>query len=137
MGRKNKFSAKVKIKAVEEYLDGIKSVGVLCNELDVHDNTIRKWVREYQQYGPNAFCDKPRHKSYSKELKNKAIQDYLEGLGGYEDISLKYGITSHSILYNWVIKYNELKPIRDYDPKGEVYMKPARKTTLEERIKIE
>ena len=136
MGRKNKFSAKVKIKAVEEYLDGIKSVGVLCNELDVHDNTIRKWVREYQQYGPNAFCDKPRHKSYSKELKNKAIQDYLEGLGGYEDISLKYGITSHSILYNWVIKYNELKPIRDYDPKGEVYMKPARKTTLEERIKI-
>ena len=136
MGRKNKYTAEAKIKAVEQYLNGNASLSILANELDVDESSIRAWKRQYQKCGAVTFIDKPRNKSYSKELKNQAIQDYLDGHESYEDITLKYDITSSSILKNWVIKYNELKPIKDYDPKGEVYMKPARKTTLEERIKI-
>jgi transposase-like protein len=34
------------------------------------------------------------------------------------------------------MKYNSHKEIKDYDPKGDVYMTKARKTTFEERLEI-
>ena len=40
-------------------------------------------------------------------------------------------------MQKWIIKYNNLEELRDYNPKPEVYMKDrSRKTTYEERIEI-
>lgn len=54
------------------------------------------------------------------------------------DISIKYDIPNASIVWQWVIYYNNShKELKDYNPKPKVYMAEAkRKTILEERIKI-
>ena len=136
MGRKVKYSKDIKLRAVKEYNDGIKSYGQLGNELGCHLTTVESWVKTYNAMGHKAFDEKPRNKSYSKKLKLAAIKDYLDGKGSLEDISNIYGIYSTTTLNNWIIKYNSHKEIKDYDPKGDVYMTKARKTTLEERLEI-
>ena len=136
MGRKPKHSLEVKLKAVEDYLSGKKFPTRLGNELSVDRQTIRKWVKLYEAYGSEAFIEKPRNKAYSKTLKEVAIQEYLSGSGSLEDITFKYGLSSHSILINWVKKYNRHEVLEDYNPKGDVYMKQGRKTTLDERLEI-
>ena len=51
MGRKNKYTAEAKIKAVEQYLNGNASLSILANELDVDESSIRAWKRQYQKCG--------------------------------------------------------------------------------------
>lgn len=136
MGRKNKYPAAIKEQVVKEYLNGIKDATEIAEELSIYRSTLRSWVKKYQTYGIEAFLDKPRNKSYSKELKESAIRDYLEGVGSLEEITIKYDISSHEVLRGWIKKYNRLETIKDYDPKGEVYMTKGRKTTIDERQEI-
>lgn len=136
MGRKNRYPAEIKEQAINEYLNGIKGATEIAEELSIDSSTLRSWVKKYQTYGIEVFSDKDRNKSYSKELKESAIRDYLEGAGSLKDISIKYGISSHEVLRGWIKKYNRLETIKDYDPKGEVYMTKGRKTTIEERQEI-
>jgi transposase-like protein len=136
MGRKPKHSLEVKLKAVEDCLSGKKSRPHLANELSVIPKTIRKWVKLYEAYGSEAFMEKPRNKAYSKTIKEAAVQAYLSGQASFENIAFKYGLTSESILINWVKKYNRHEELEDYNPKGDVYMKQGRKTTLDERLEI-
>lgn len=136
MGRKNKYPAEIKEQVVKEYLNGIKGAMEISQELSINPGTLRRWVKKYQIVGVEAFSYKPRNKSYSKELKESAIQDYLEGLGSLADIIIKYDISSDEVLRGWINKYNRLETIKDYNPKGEVYMTKGRKTTIEERQEI-
>ena len=136
MGRRNKYPAEVKEQVVKEYLKGVKSATQLADELSINSYTILNWTKKYQAFGIEAFLDKPRNKSYSKEMKESAIRDYLAGIGSLQDIIIKYDISSHEVLRGWIKKYNRLETIKDYDPKGEVYMTKGRKTTIEERQEI-
>lgn len=136
MGRKPKFNREIKIDIIKNYLSGENTIVRLANDYAVNRRTILRWINEYQQLGEKAFQSKQRNKSYTKEFKEVAIHEYLNGEGSLESISLKYGITSPSILLNWVKSYNRHEPIKDYDPKGDVYMKATRKTSLEERLEI-
>lgn len=136
MGRKPKYNSEVKIDTVKKYLNGKGSVQNLARELSVDRSTIRVWIAEYRINGEYSFQDKPRNQSYSKELKEAAIHSYINGEGSSRTISLKYGIRSRSILENWIKSYNRHEPIKDYNPKGDVYMKAGRKTRLEERLEI-
>lgn len=62
------------------------------------------------------------------------VEAYLKGEGSMDDLAIQYHISSHEIIHRWIRKYNNLKELKDYDPKPEVYMKDRiRKTTLEER----
>ena len=136
MGRKNKFSKEIKVQACEDYLSGKKSVIQISKDLSISEETVRKWVKTYNEHGEIVFDVKPRNRTYSKDLKIKVVQDYLNGEGSQESIALKYNISSKSIVYNWVKLYNIGKKIEDYNPKGEVYTMKARRTTFVERLEI-
>ncbi|NLC94115.1 MAG: transposase, partial [Bacilli bacterium] len=64
-----------------------------------------------------------RKAKLSKEMKLRIVQEYIEG---NVDISIKYGIINHSILHTWIKKYNSHIEIKDYNPKGDVYMAKSR-----------
>lgn len=136
MGRKPKYISEVKIETAKKYLNGKGSISSLARDLSVDPSSIIDWIDEYKKNGEYSFQNKPKNKSYSKELKEAAIHSYLNGEGSYRTLSLKYGLTSRSILVQWVKSYNRHEPIKDYNPKGDVYMKARRKTRLEERIEI-
>ena len=138
MGRKAKYSKELKLKIVKRYLKG-ESASSLANEYDMPNSMyheIIKWVHKYEELGEPAFDESITNKTYSKDLKEKVINDYMNGIDSYEGLTNKYKIQNTSIVINWVKKYNNGIEIKDYDPKGDVYTMKSRKTTIEERLEI-
>ena len=78
-----------------------------------------------------------KNKRYSKEIKERAVQDYLSGGGSYETLKTKYELSSSTQLKNWVKWYNGHKELKGRSAaKGDIYMTKGRKTTQEERAEI-
>lgn len=136
MGRINKYSPEIKVMIIEDYLSGKKSCNQLASEYEVIPNTIRNWVIQYQNLGKDSFNEKRRNSSYSKEFKEQVVQDYLDQVDSLVGLSLRYRIPSHETLRKWIIDYNSHIELKDYDPKGEVYMITQRKPSIDERLEI-
>ncbi|WFD11288.1 helix-turn-helix domain-containing protein [Tepidibacter hydrothermalis] len=136
MGRKSHVLSEIKIKAVQDYLKGKKSVVKICDELSVGKTTVREWIKIYQSKGEFGLCPQTRNTSYSKELKIKAIEEYVAGNDSLLAISLKYGLRSKKQLQNWIMKYNSHEEIKSSGVGGNQIMTKGRTTTLKERISI-
>lgn len=138
MGRKAKYGKELKLDIIKRYIKG-ESALLLSKEYNMPSsmsNEIINWVHKYEELGESIFDESSFNKSYSKELKEKVIQEYLEGKGSTYYLANKYNISTHEIVRQWILKYNNGIEIKDYDPKGEVYTMKSRKTTLEERLEI-
>ena len=136
MGRKNKYTKETKLKAIQEYINGNKSLSEISNELECHLETVREWATMYRGCGESIFDDKKNNQSYSKEFKEQIVKEYLEGKGSLSDLRIKYNIFSDSTILNWISKYNNGIILTDYKPMSEVYTMKSRKTSYEERIEI-
>lgn len=134
-----KYSAEEKIKAVERYLRGEASAAEIAAEIGMTQNGesyIREWSGAYRENGIEGFQLTKGNRSYSSELKQQAVEDYLQGKGSVRGICRKFKIPSTGTLRRWIKVYNSNRELRDYDPKPEVYVAMARKTTKEERQEI-
>lgn len=136
MGRTPRYETKEKVKIIEQYSRAERTVSELANVYGVHKSIIMKWYHQYITQGEEAFETKPRNQSYSKEFKEEVVHEYLKGLGSLESLVLKHSIHSIETLRQWVKKYNNHIELKDYDPKGEVYMIKQRKSSKEERVRI-
>lgn len=138
MGRKPKCTVEEKISAVEDYLNGIRSVSEIMVDLSIKSTrTIRNWILAYQNGGIEALCSVTANHSYSSGFKIEMVRKYINGEGSVTDLCARYGIPAHATLQKWISLYNANRELRDYDPKREVYMAEARrKTTLAERKEI-
>ena len=134
MFRKSKIEPVEKVKIVERYLAGEIGIRKAGKELGVDHHSIRNWISIYQYDGPTGLLNQPKNKSYSKDLKISAINDYLNGEGSLQDICTKYGIRSHRQLSDWIKVYNSGGILKTST--GGAYMKKAKNTTLDERLKI-
>ena len=134
----SKHSPEVRLKAVEDYFNGIRSVPDIARDLSIaSEQTIRNWIIMYRNLGASAFITRSSNQSYTKELKTKVVEEYLEGKGSLTELAARYNLRTQTTLRSWVMQYNSYIELKDYDPKQEVYMAEARrKTTLEERKKI-
>ena len=136
MGRKVKYSPEEKTKIVKYYLSGEKSIRELSNEYDVTVPVLRCWTHTFSNFGEAGLEPKQRNANYSKEFKDMVIQEYLSGADSLEGIALKFDIVNKSTLFKWIQAYNNHIELKDYDPKGDVYMAERRKTSLEERVEV-
>ena len=138
MGRKSKYTIEEKVQAVLDYKNGIRGMTQICNDLGLNQSGIDlyRWVKQYDKYGEIVFHPKERNKEYSKEFKEMVVREYLDGKGSARDLCYKYDILSMSTLLNWVNSYNSHEELKDYNPKGDIYMIKSRRTTFEERIEI-
>ena len=134
MSRKSKIELIVKVKIVEQYLAGEIVLNQASKKLGVTCQSIREWISIYRCNGPAGLLNQPKNKSYSKTLKMSAVNDYLNGVGSLDDICLKYGIRSHTQLLKWIQVYNSGGILKTST--GGAYMKKAKNTTLDERLKI-
>jgi transposase-like protein len=135
---KPKCTVEQKIQAVKDYLNGVRGVSDIMNDLSIASTrTIRQWISVYQISGVSTFVPKSKNNSYSKEFKQKVVEEYIDGKGSLSDIAAKYKIAGHETLRRWISLYNSNMELKDYAPKQEVYMAEARrKTTIEERKEI-
>ena len=134
MSRKSKINLIEKIKTVERYLNGEIGIRQAGKELGVAYQSIQKWVSIYKSKGPVGLLDQSQNNHYSKELKQSAVNDYLNGKGSFHTICIKYGIRSPKQLEDWIKVYNSGGTFKTST--GGTYMKKARTTTLDERLKI-
>ena len=136
MGRINKYSIDEKVQAVLDYKNGKRGTSQICNDLDIEKSSFYNWVRVYDKYGEVGFLPKTRNKKYTKEFKEMVVQEYLNGKGSFKKLAIDYDIPSDAALRRWIRRYNSHEELKDYNPKGDVYMTKSRKTTLAERIEI-
>lgn len=137
MGRKSKFTPEQKEKAVLDYKSGHYSIQEITSPLGIYSDTIWKWIAIYDSQGIEGFINANRNKSYSKEFKEKVVLSYINGEGSLLDLMKKYKLKGTRQIETWVMKYNSHEELKDYNPRGEVYMaEKRRKTTLQERIEI-
>lgn len=133
MGRKAKFSKKIKITACEKYRNGKGSFDSIANEVGCAREVLRRWYHDYVNHGDSIFDEKPLNSSYTVEFKLEVIDEIKKS--SIRAASSKFGI-SVSVVRKWFLSYNNGETIKDYSPCGEVYTMKARKTTFEERIEI-
>ncbi len=138
MGRKSKVSYEDKIRICEDYLNGNGSFARIAEASGVGNTTVQSWVNKYRVSGPESLLPKLKNSSYTKEFKINAVEEYLSGAGSVLAICAKYEIPTDTTLRDWIAKYNELKELKDYIPRPEVYTEMAyrKKTTQEEREEI-
>lgn len=55
MGRESKYSAEVKVQAIEDYFSGKRSVVEIANDLSVDPKTVWSWIRRYTVQGIEVF----------------------------------------------------------------------------------
>lgn len=78
-----------------------------------------------------------KQRKYSAEIKQQAVESYLNGEGSLRTICKKYGISSNSVLIRWIMWYNGHGEYKERSrAKGEIYMTKGRKTTQAERAEI-
>ena len=97
MGRKPKCTVEEKISAVEDYLNGIRSVSEIMIDLSIKSTrTIRNWILAYQNGGIEALCSVTANHSYSSEFKIEMVRKYINGEGSVTDLCARYGIPAHT-----------------------------------------
>jgi len=136
MSRKGKFDPVEKVKIIESILRGEMGLEEAARKMQVRDTSISKWKSIYLSEGPSGLLDQTKNKTYSKELKLNAVNDYLSGVGSLPSLAQKYGLRSNEQLRCWVKEYNAHGEIKARGSGGGSYMRKARQTTYEERLNI-
>lgn len=137
MGRKSKYSKELKLSIVQRYLSGEGSTVSLAREINTTKNVVGNWIKKYKAFGENAFNTSHTNASYTKDFKKQVVLDYLNGGGSFDDLAIKYHISSSTPIKNWVKLYNSHIELKDYIPGGEdIYMTKSRKVNQAERLEI-
>ena len=135
MSKKRTIEPEVKIRYVQEYIDGKISQSEIAQELGIKKESVRAWISKYQSEGSVALLKHKQNRSYDPELKQQAVQDYLAGNSSLLEISKKYKIRSKTTLERWIKVYNNGKDFK-HKMSGGSRMKNTRRTTQKERIEI-
>ncbi|MGB5823609.1 MAG: helix-turn-helix domain-containing protein [Proteocatella sp.] len=136
MGRKAKILLEEKLNAVEDYLGGKKSSFQICSELKINKKSLQNWLNKYKTSGETGLETLNRNAYYPESLKLKAVSDYLKGKKSQQDICNMYNISSQSILFNWIKKYNGHEKSKSHSFQEDKNMTRGRNTTYDERIEI-
>lgn len=132
--RKNKrLSYEEKLKICELYDKGEGTHRGLAKQFGIDKTTIQQLYFKYKNFGAETLHMKGTHQSYTETFKHIVIASYKNGEGSYYDLAIKYGIDNPSLIARWVLGYNNSKTT--HSGSGGINIM-AKKTTLEERIKI-
>ncbi|WP_353892236.1 helix-turn-helix domain-containing protein [Proteinivorax hydrogeniformans] len=135
MSSKTKYNAEEKYLIIEEYLSGSSNKSMVAYKYGLNRGTIFDWLDKFEKHGLDGLVDCKTRASYSKNLKENAIKDYLTGQYTLRHVTEKYGISDHSVLRKWIKKYNGHR--KSDAKKGMSYSMTKRKTfNLEDKIEI-
>jgi transposase len=133
----NKFyPSQFKYEVVMRYKNEDYSVDELSVKYQIPKVTLYNWIEKFENDGVSRFEDSKTWQSYSKELKEAAVREYLSGENSQYEIVRKYEISSRSVLQRWINKYNSHRELKDTSKGRTSSMSKGRKTTWDERIRI-
>lgn len=103
-----------------------KSIAKLVIDHSVNGYSIRKWLEIYQSQEVSDFNFKPHNAKYTKRFKQRMIEAFFAREGFMIDIVIKYKVFSAKTVRRWMVKYHNVKELKDYGLESEVYMEKCR-----------
>lgn len=107
MGRKPKCTVEEKVAAVEDYLNGTRSVSKIMVDLSINSTrTIRNWIKELRDYNPKreVYMAEARRKTTLTECK-EIVEYCIAHNRDYKGTASLYDV-SYGQVYSWVRKYD-------------------------------
>jgi len=136
MPQKQKIALEEKVRIVRDCLGGKVSISEAAREVGADNETVKMWVNIYENEGVTGFAHRGI-KTYTEEMKEAAVKEYLEGGISVQSICRKYGIRDTHTFRTWIKVYNAHGDFsRITHSGGGSYMKQGRDTTKEERLEI-
>lgn len=133
---RSKHSVEQKLAILQMVEASIYTIEEICEKNRVSKSTIRNWKGKLQNEGLAALNESNSWKPYTKELKETAVQEYLENRLSLAEVKTKYQISSLSVLQRWIKKYTSHSELKDSGRRLKKTMTKGRSTTLEERLEI-
>lgn len=99
-----KHSKELKLKVIQDYLDGSKGYKILSEEFNVDIQTIRLWIEKYKAQGEEGLNVKLQKTYYSPEFKIKAVQMLLAKVP-VREVRRRLNLSGTSILRRWLAQY--------------------------------
>ncbi|MCL7748362.1 IS3 family transposase [Halalkalibacter alkaliphilus] len=130
------YSPEYKLKVLLAYETKNCTIRELCLKYKIAKTSLSKWIKQFRTDGIDGLHTSTSCKAYSKELKEAAVRDFLNGDYSQNEIIRMYEISSLSVLQRWINKYNSHRELKDTKKGRMASMTKGRKTTWEERIQI-
>ncbi len=106
-----KYSFEFKKKVVLAYLNGEGGYKYLSKTYGVPaQRNIEQWVHNYQTFGDEGLQRSRKNDIYSFQKKLSVVELYLSSEISYQDLALQEGITTPSIIVNWVNRFRVAGP---------------------------
>ena len=136
MSKRSKHSAEEKYEILIEYEKGMGSIQDIVTKHNICVTTFYDWIYNYRKYGLDGLKESRVWRRYSKELKEKAVQDYISGKYSQGEIVKLYEIADRSVLKRWINSYNSHREILGTAKGMKKSMTKGRNASLEEKIEI-
>ena len=130
------YSRQFKYEVLKAYKNEDYTLIELCSKYGISEVTLYDWANKYEKYGLNGLENSRTWKSYSKDLKQAAVEDYISGEYSQREVIRKYKISSTSVLRKWITQYNSHRELKDTSKGRTSSMTKGRKTTWKERIEM-
>lgn len=67
-------SVEIKLEAVKEILNNKRSVAEVANELNIHRDTVNRWVNAYKESGEKGLVNSRSHSNLPSKNNRKEVQ---------------------------------------------------------------
>ena len=104
MSKRSPKSVSEKLEIVLLHLEEGKSLSWLTRNQGISKDTLSNWVRKYKEAGVEGLEESRQWKKYSKELKEQAVSDYLNGLGSLKNLTKNMEFLTPYVLRLWIKK---------------------------------
>lgn len=133
MGKRIEMDIEQKAWLVEECIAGRMSGREAARRAGVGSSTMQIWISRYRAEGVQALEEdgNQARRTYSEDIRRKAVEEYLSGNGSSMAIAEKYKLRSGNLVLDWVREYHRHKDSTK-ETGGETMAK--RRYTLEDRV---
>ena len=105
-------------------------------EFAVNKKTINTWRKIIKVHGSDALESQSKNQIYSHSLKLAVVHAYLAGEGSLQELTLKFGLRTNTLLRKWILKYARGEVIQSSRGGSSNIMVKGRNTSYEERLEI-
>lgn len=95
------YGKEVRAIVVDAVVNGKTPATLLSRRYGIHEDTIRKWVREFRRQKGFNYNLSQRPQSYPNEVRDKAVNAVLEESLTIHAAAKKFGV-SHASVRNWI-----------------------------------
>ena len=108
MGKRIEMDLAEKEYLIQECLAGRMRMREAARRAGVGHSTMHNWISRYRAEGASALSENgnAQKRTYSEELRQKVVEEYLSGQGSSMAIAEKYKLRSGNLVLDWAKEYH-------------------------------